>query len=192
MRAAMKAGGGKQGFSLFELLIAMLLLTMVSVMIYSVLKVGIRFSAQGEKRIVAMERKYGLLNLLQRQITGAVYDTRKRRLLITADGDMFKLVTRAPFTYPDVGVVLAVYRYDDADGTIYYLEKRDYYNTDYGDDYVPDFADMTVLARGENDFSITYDETMGPEVVLAYRGEEYVLVPKCADEQSLRLLGSEE
>jgi len=184
----MSKRAGESGFSLFELMIAMLLLTMVSVMIYSVLNVGIKFSAQGGKRILAMERKYGFMSLLQSQIMSAVYDTREKRLLMAAGEDMFKVVTRNPYRYPDVGMVLAVYRYDPGDGTVYYLEKRDYYNPDYGEDYVPDFEDMTVLATGESGFSVAYDEAAGPEVVVEYRGEEFVLVPKCADAKALRLL----
>jgi len=42
------------GFTLFELIIAMLLVTMVSVMIYSILNVGIKFSDKGDKKILAL------------------------------------------------------------------------------------------------------------------------------------------
>ncbi len=182
----------QKGFTLFELLIAMLLLAMISVMIYSMLHVGIKFSEKGEKKILAMEHKYGLINLLQSQISSAVYDVKKRELMIWADDDSFKLVTRNPYIYEDAGVVLAIYRYDSSDRTIYYTEKRDYYNIDYNDEYLPDIADMTVLAKDEDSFAVVYDKDIGPTVTFSYRGKDYSLVPQCADAAALKKLLPEE
>jgi prepilin-type N-terminal cleavage/methylation domain-containing protein len=179
---------GSGGFTLFEVLIAMILMAMVAVMIYSVLNVGIKFTDQGGRKILAMERKYAFLTLVQRQVISAVYDGTQRRILMSADDDIFKVVTRYPFVYPEAGVVLAIYRYSAADKAIYYTEKRDYYNTDYGDDYVPDFKDMTVLAWDEGPFSVKYDADKSPEVLFTYRGQEYSLVPKCADRDALSKL----
>ena len=176
------------GFSLFEVLIAMVLLAMVSVMIYSVLNVGIKFTDQGARKILAMERKYAFLTLVERQISSAVYDSVNRRIMMRADDDLFKVVTRNPFIYPEAGVVLAIYRYNAGEQAIYYTEKRDYYNIDYGEDYMPDFGEMTVLARDEEAFSVQYDEEAGPEVLFTYRDEEYSLVPKSADEEARRKL----
>ena len=119
------------GFTLFEILIAMVLLAMVAAMIYSVLNVGIKFTDRGGRKILAMERKYGFLILVQRQITSAVYDPVKKRILMSADDEIFKVVTRNPFIYPEAGVVLAIYRYNAGERAIYYTEKRDYYNKDY-------------------------------------------------------------
>lgn len=178
----------QQGFTLFEILIATVLLAMVAAMIYSVLNVGIKFADQGERKILAMERKYGFLILVQRQITSAVYDSVKRQIMMSADDEIFKVVTRNPFIYPEAGVVLAIYRYNEGEQAIYYAEKRDYYNIDYGEEYVPDFAEMTVLARDEEAFSVEYDQETSPEVILTYRDEEYALVPKCSDEESRRKL----
>jgi len=182
----------QRGFTLFELLIAMLLLTVVSVMIYSVLNVGIKFSDKGESRILAMEHKYGFLNLFQSQIESAVYDPGKRELLMTAKDDLFRVVTRNPYIYEGAGEVLAIYRYDASERAVYYTEKRDYYNLDYNDEYVPDFADMTLLAGDEDSFGVKYDKDTGPEVTLLYRGEEYVMVPKCADDAALAKLQSQQ
>ena len=179
---------GQDGFSLFELMIAMLLLAMVSVMIYSVLNVGIRFTEKGNKRILAMERQYGLVNLLQRQIKSAVYDSKKKEILMESDDDLFRVVTRNPFIYQYAGVVLAVYRYSASDSAIYYTEKRDYWNTDYDEDYVPDVDEMILLAMDEEPLEIVFDQDSGPEVSFAYRGGEYTLVPRCADERALAKL----
>ncbi len=180
------------GFTLFELLIAMLLLAMISVMIYSMLHVGIKFSEKGEKKILAMEHKYGLINLLQSQISSAVYDVKKRELLIWADDDSFKLVTRNPYIYEDAGVVLAIYRYDSSARAIYYTEKRDYYNVDYDDEYLPDISDMNLLASDEDSFAVVYDQDIGPTVTFSYRGKDYALVPQCADAAALKKLLPEE
>lgn len=176
---------GQAGFSLFEVLISMVLLAMVAAMIYSVLNVGIKFTDQGGRKILAMERKYGLLTLVRRQITSAVYDPIQKRILMAADDELFKVVTRNPFVYPEAGVVLAIYRYNAGERSIFYTEKRDYYNIDYGDDYVPDFSEMTALARDEEPFSVEYDEETSPEVIFTFRGEEYPLVPKSADREAL-------
>jgi len=182
----------------------MVLLAMVAAMIYSVLNVGIKFTDQGERKILAMERKYGFLILVQRQITSAVYDPVKKRILMSADKETFEVVTRNPFIYPEAGVVLAIYRYNAGERAIYYTEKRDYYNKDYSfqsplvtdgssvqsaqstvggsnDKYVPDFTEMTVLAQDEEPFEVKYEEETGPEVTITYRGADYSLVPKCAD-----------
>ena len=180
----------QSGFTLFEVLIAMVLLAMVAVMIYSVLNVGIKFSDQGGRKILAMERKYGFLNLVQRQIASAVYDPVKKKIMMSADDEIFKVVTRNPFIYPEAGVVLAIYRYNAGERSIYYTEKRDYYNIDYAiltaldsgkGGYVPELSEMTVLAQNEEPFSVLYDEEAGPEVIFTYRGEDYALVPKSAD-----------
>jgi len=178
----------QQGFTLFELLIAMLLLAMVSVMIYSVLNVGIRFTDKGNRRILAMERKYGLINLVHRQIKSAVYDVKKKQILMSMDDDLFRVVTRNPFLYKYAGIVLAVYRYSASESAIYYTEKRDYWNIDFGEDYVPEFEDMILLAQDEGPLSIVYDPETSPEVSFEYQGEQYSIVPRCADERALAKL----
>lgn len=178
--------GGEGGFTLFEILIAMVLLAMVAAMLYSVLNVGIKFTDQGSRKILAMERKYAFLSLVQRQISSAMYSSAEKKILMWADDESFKVVTRSPYVYPEAGVVLAVYRYNQGDRAIYYLEKRDYYNTDYGEEYLPDFTEMSVLAWDEDPFSVGYDPETSPEVVFSFRGEEYTLLPKCTDEQALQ------
>lgn len=184
--SGLRKPSGEEGFSLFEILIAMVLLAMVAAMLYSVLNVGIKFSDQGSRKILAMERKYAFLSLVQRQVTSAVYDTTQRKTLMWANEDSFKVVTRNPYVYPEAGVVLAVYRYNEGDRAIYYLEKRDYYNIDYGEDYLPDFTEMSVLAWDEDPFSVQYDPEASPEVVFSFRGAEYSLLPRCVDQQGIQ------
>ena len=166
-------------------MIAMILVTMVSVMIYSILNVGIEFSAKGDKKILEIEQQYGFLTLLKRQVSSTLYHEKQKKLLIYADDDLFRIVTRNPFIYRSAGVVLAIYRYDSGSETVYYTEKRDYYNTDYDEEYVPDFEDMIELARNKESFSISYEEEMGPEVFLELNDKEYVLLPKCINDELL-------
>lgn len=185
-RARHRVRPGQEGFTLVEVMIAMILLAMVATMLYSVLNVGIKFTDQGGRKILALERKYGLISLVQRQIVSAAYDPLQQRIPMSADDDLFKVVTRSPYVYPEAEVVLAIYRYNAGERAIYYLEKRDYYNIDYDDDYVPDFEEMTVLARDEDGFSVQYDQETSPEVTFIFRDEEYALVPKCAVKDALQ------
>lgn len=166
------------GFTLFEVMVAVLLLAMVSTMIYSILNVSITFSEKGEKRILALERKLGLLGLLDRQIKCAVYDDRRKEVAMAADDTIFRLTTRAPLLYPRAETVLAVYRYDPDSNVLYYLEKRDFYNAEYEEDYLPDFDEMTVLIPDSPPLSFSYEEGESAVLVI-FDGEEHVFTPWC-------------
>ncbi|MBI5557594.1 MAG: prepilin-type N-terminal cleavage/methylation domain-containing protein [Deltaproteobacteria bacterium] len=166
------------GFTLFEVMIAVLLLAMVSSMIYSILNVSIRFSEKGEKSILLLERERGLLALLQRQISSGWYDRQKKEVVISAEESVLRVVTRAPLHYPQAGLVLAVYRYDAGSSTLYYQEKRDFYNIDYHSDYVPDFEEMTVLAENCPALSFSYEGNSN-SVTVVYDGKEFDFTPWC-------------
>ena len=171
------------GFTLFELLVAVLLLAMISVMIYSVMNVGIRFTEKGERKILHLERQLSLVDLLHRQVKTAWYDDRRKKVIISADDNVFRIVTRCSLADPAAEVVLAVYRFDPADGTVYYLEKKDFYNSDYDDEYVPDFDEMRLLLSDVAFFSLEYDEESGA-VTFEFADREYEFLPWCRkDEQ---------
>ncbi len=173
----------ESGFTLFELLVAVLLLAMISAMIYSVLNVGIKFAEKGETKILRLERRLSLVDLLHRQVKSAWYDEKKKKVIISSDNETFRLVTRCPFFYPAAGVVLALYRYDPAEGTLYYQEKRDYYNSDYDDEYVPDFEDMRFLLGEVASFSLEYEEEEGA-VKLEFDEREYDFLPWCREKEA--------
>ncbi|MFZ5760636.1 MAG: PulJ/GspJ family protein [Thermodesulfobacteriota bacterium] len=178
-RQGEKSCSGRQGgFTLFEVMVAVLLLAMVSTMIYSILNVSITFSEKGEKRILALERKLGLLGLLERQIKCAVYDDRSKEVAMSADDTLFRLTTRAPLLYARAETVLAVYRYDPNRNILYYLEKRDFYNAEYEEDYIPDFEEMTVLIPDSPPLSFSYEEGESAVLILV-DGEEHVFTPWC-------------
>ncbi|MGV1100713.1 PulJ/GspJ family protein [Thiovibrio sp. JS02] len=169
---------GQQGITLFELLVAVLLLGMVSTMIYSVLNVGIGFSSKGEERIASMAREQSLLNLLRRQVSCAWYDMRQNRIRISGEENLLRVVTRQPFLNRGAGTVLAVYRYDEVSQTLYYLEKKDYYNIDYGEEYRPDLSEMEPIYSGGGPLFLAWNEEVG--AVTARVGErEYLFSPKC-------------
>lgn len=168
------------GFTLFEVLVAMLMLGMVSMMLYSVLHVSIKMSAKGEKAIYDAARQHGIMRLLHDQVLSAYYDSIARKVLISGQDEILRLVTRAPLRYRNDGVVLAVYRYDKASETLYYTEKRDYFSIDYGEDYVPDFDEMLVLSTRVKPISFAVDED-SQAVSVSYGEQSYTLLPKCAD-----------
>lgn len=89
----------RQGITLFELLIAVVLLGMVSTMIYSVLNVGIAFSAKGGSRLESLAREKNLLGLLRRQVNGAWYDLRFGRAEISGGDGVLRIVTRQPLLH---------------------------------------------------------------------------------------------
>ncbi|MEJ2689554.1 MAG: prepilin-type N-terminal cleavage/methylation domain-containing protein [Deltaproteobacteria bacterium] len=173
-----KAGRG--GFTLIEVLVAMLMLGMVTVMIYSVLNVSIKMSDKGEKKIYEAARQQGVMRLLHDQIISARYDSLSQKVLISGDDEILRIVTRSPLRYRNNGVVLAIYRYDSSTDTLYYVEKQDYYNTDYNEEYVPAFDDMLVLGTGLEPISFTVDEK-SQAVTVNYGEKSSLIVPKCAD-----------
>lgn len=167
-----------RGFTFFELLVAVLLLAVISTMIASVLGTGIKFAGKGERRILAFERAHGFLKTLHGQVRSAYFDEQQRKFLISADGNILKLVTREPILYRGAGPVLAIYRYNEDKGSLYYTEKRDYYNVDYDDDYVPDFDEMNFLLHTGKPPDLEYDEETGA-VTVRFADNEYVFYPRC-------------
>ena len=99
-------------------------------------------------------------------------------MLISADEEILRIVTRAPLLYPHAGVVLAVYRFDSDSATLYYQEKRDFYNVDYEEDYVPDYDEMVVLIEESVPISFSYPDDSS-SVVIVYEDMEYEITPWC-------------
>jgi len=168
----------RQGITLFELLVAVLLLGLVSTMIYSMFDVSLRFSSKGEKRLEELAREQGLLELIGHQVNDAWHDVKARRIRATKKGDTLQLYTRFPLLYRDAGLVLAIYRYDEADHALYYTEKRDFYHADYTPDFVPDLADMRLLARFNQPLTLAY-ATGSDVVTVGFGDDHYQFVPRC-------------
>lgn len=180
MRYLRRCGSGRAGFTLFELMVAVLLLGMISTMIYSVLNTSIRFTQRGEEKIIQVARQQGLLSLLHRQIRSAWYDERKNNVAISSGDNILRLVTRYPLYYRYAGVVLVFYRYEPYEQKLYYTEKRDYYNIDYNDDYVPELEEMMLLSENIRDLSFVVDEE-SLDVTIEYGGESHIFTAKCVN-----------
>lgn len=166
------------GITLFELLIAVVLLGMVSTMIYSVLSVGINFSAKGEKQLARLTREKNLLSLLRRQVNGAWYDMRFGKILISGGDGVLRIATRQPLLHRAEGIVMAVYRVNESEQALYYQEKKDYYNTDYNEEYLPDFTEMERMYAADRPFALNYEPEIN-RVSVNLDGEEFVFYPKC-------------
>jgi len=173
----------QKGFTLLELLVAILLLGMISTMIYSMMSVGIRSSERGEKRLLTMDRKMGLLTLMRRQVASAWYDPLVQRVMISADDSILRIHTRTPLVNRHAGLVLAVYRYNPDESTVYYLEKKDFFNGEYGDNYIPGFEEMIPLIKTDVGIAMEYDPDTGA-VAVDYGGR-YVLYPRCMNRESV-------
>lgn len=169
---------GQRGITLFELLIAVVLLGMVSTMIYSVLNVGINFSARGGKHLETLSREKNLLSLLRRQVNGAWYDLRFGKVLISGGDGVLRIVTRQPLLYRTAGTVLAVYRVNESEQSLYYLEKVDYFNADYNEKYLPEFSEMEKMYAAERPVFLHFDPEKS-RVAVGLGGEEFIFFPKC-------------
>lgn len=178
-----KVVAAQKGVTLIELLVAMLMLVMVTSMLYSVLNVGIKFSRKGEGRLAALEVERSFLELLHRQVHGVWfnergwYGDRNKKVMLTVERDMLKMVTTAPLVERSPGLVLAVYWYDAGERTLYYTEKLDFFNIDYGDNYFPADEEMVVLLRDLDDPDWQFDESEGL-LTVTYRGASYEMWPR--------------
>lgn len=171
-------GRDARGITLLELLVAMLILAMVSTMLYSVLNVGIGFSRKGEAKTLQLGRERALLELLHRQVQGAWYDKKQKKILLYGDENQLRLVTSAPLLHRDLGQVMAIYLYDAHDDTLYYTEKKDFYNTDYQESYQEDRKEMLVLLKGSGPLRLEYQSDKGV-LGVTFRGKNYTLPIRC-------------
>ena len=172
----------EQGVTLFELLVAILLLGIISTMIYSALNIGIRFSDKGSDRIVTISREQGLRSLLYRQIRNARFDERTKKAHVIVDKDTLKIQTRIPILYRASGLVLAMYRHNADEEVLYYTEKIDFYNPEYDEDYIPDFEDMLPLAKVGEGFYLAQEP--GTDFVeIGFGDDVYTFEPKCHEER---------
>lgn len=171
---------GQRGITLFELLIAVVLLGMVSTMIYSVLNVGINFSARGGKHLERLSREKNLLSLLRRQVNGAWYDLRFGKVEISGEDGVLRIITRQPLLHRNAGSVLAVYRVNAAEQALYYLEKKDYFNTEYGEQYLPEFNEMEKMYvyAADRPVALAFEPEQS-RVLVTLGGEAFAFAPKC-------------
>lgn len=171
----------QQGFTLLEVMIATLIFSMISVLIFSMLNRSFDFTAKGEERVLQVERHYGFINLVRRQVQGAWYDLQQKEMQIrNVTENQFALVTTSSLMYGPATLVMAFYEFDPGEATLYYTERRDFYNPDYLDEF-PDRAGMIPLLKPEGTFSLQADPD-SDFVTLRYGTETYVFHPFCTKE----------
>jgi hypothetical protein len=73
---------------------------------------------------------------------------------------------------------LALYRFDADERTVFYTEKKDFYNPDFDTDYRPDFDEMFAIVVTEKDFQLEYDSESG-QVTLVYEDGQYTFTSRC-------------
>lgn len=167
----------QSGLSLLEVMVALLLLTIASTMIYSMLNRSIFFSDKGEKKSAEIEEHYALVSLLQRQVQSGWYNPRTKKVVIAGEENFLRLATATPFQARPGQVVMAFYRYNPEENTLYYLEKKDFYNADYGE-LIPDYSEMIALLTAPRGLSLEFDEDI-LMVTLNYGGQTYEFQPWC-------------
>lgn len=171
-------GLAERGVTLLELLVAMLVLAMVSAMLYSVLNVAIGFSSKGEARARQAGRGHAFLELLHRQVHGTWYDRKQKKVLIESLGNQLTMVTTAPLLNRDLVLVLAVYLYDPDADVLYYTEKKDFYKSDYRQNYQADPREMLVLMTEVDDLGLDYQADEGL-LKVTYRGRQHAMTVRC-------------
>jgi prepilin-type N-terminal cleavage/methylation domain-containing protein len=179
----MKMPGGlraqnNDGLSLLEVMVALLLLTIASTMIYSMLNRSIFFAQKGERKSQEIEEHYALVSLLQRQVQSGWFNPRTKTVVISGEENFLRLATATPFQARPGQVVMAFYRYNPEDKTLYYLEKKDFYNADYSD-LIPEYNEMTALVTVPRGLSLDFDEE-AITVTLSYGSRSYEFRPWCA------------
>ena len=117
-----------RGLTLLEVMVAMLLLTIASGMIYSMLDRSIFFANKGEGKSREIEEHYALVSLMQRQVQSGWFSPTTKKVLISGEKDLLRLATAIPFQARPGQVVMAFYRYNPEENTLYYLEKKDFFN----------------------------------------------------------------
>lgn len=175
------------GLSLLEVMVALLLLTIAAAMIASMLDRSLFFADRGEGKSREIEEHYALVALLQRQVQAGWFNPRTKKVEISGDRDLVRLVTAIPFQAGTGRVVMAFYRYNPDDNTLYYLEKKDFYNTEYSD-MVPDYSEMTALISGARGLGLEFDETT-TTVTLTYGPRSYAFRPWCAARSTEEVAG---
>jgi prepilin-type N-terminal cleavage/methylation domain-containing protein len=168
----------RAGLSLLEVMVALLLLTVASTMIYSMLDRSLFFAGKGEGKSQEIEEHYALVSLVQRQVQGCWLNPATKKVLISGEKDFLRLATAIPFQARAGQVVMAFYRYNPDENTLYYLEKKDFYNTEYTD-MVPDYSEMAVLVTVSRGLSLDFDEQSNT-VTLSYGVQSYEFRPWCS------------
>jgi general secretion pathway protein J len=94
--------GHSKGFTLLELLIALTILAVIVVIIFSALRIGIRAWEKGERDVDARQRQRIVLDLIKRQLASTavndVWGRDQQRPLLKGDSKSIEFVSHIPMT----------------------------------------------------------------------------------------------
>ncbi len=168
----------QRGLTLLEIMVSILIFSMISTLIFSILDRSFAFTAKGEARVLEIERHYGLIHLIRRQVQGAWFDQKLKAIQISSETEnRLTLTTTASLMHEDSTLVMAFYTFDPTTATLYYTERKDFYNTDYKHE-PPSLTEMIPLLTIEEPFSLQADPD-SDFVILTYKGQEYIFHPFC-------------
>jgi prepilin-type N-terminal cleavage/methylation domain-containing protein len=171
----------QSGFTLLEVMISIFIFGLISALVFSILDRSFVFSAKGEARVLEIEQQYGLINLVRRQVQGAWFDQKRKKVHISSETEnRFALITTSSLMYSPSVLVMAFYEFDPRDSMLYYTERRDFYNLDYRDE-PPATEDMIPLLHIEGDFSLQADPD-SDFVILLFKNKKYVFHPFCTEQ----------
>ena len=181
----------QHGFTLLEVMISVLIFSMISVLVFSILERSFVFSSKGEAHVREIEQQYGLINLVRRQVQGAWFDQKLKKIAISSETDnRLALITTSSLMYAPSTLVVAFYEFDPDESILYYTERKDFYNTDYKD-MPPEPADMIPLLNVDGLFSLQADPD-SDFVTLIYKNREHVFHPFCIQQSKEADLDSAE
>lgn len=168
-----------RGFTLLEVMISVLIFSMISVLIFSILDRSVLFTAKGEEQVRELEQHYNLTLLVRRQVQGAWIDpaTKSPRLNQLSD-QQFSIITTGSIMYPVASLVIAFYEFDPDTGTLYYTERRDFYNPEYTDHFPPQEGMIPLLVTDKP--LQLHSEEESNLVTLVLAGKEYRFHPMCS------------
>ncbi len=168
----------QRGLTLLEVMISILIFSMISVLIFSILDRSALFTTKGEEQVRKLEQHYNLTLLVRRQVQGAWIDPATKSPNINQLSDQqFSVITTSSIMYPAASLILAFYEFDPDTGTLYYTERRDFYNPDYNDNFPPQ-DDMIPLLKTDKPFQL-YTGEDSSLVTLVLAGKEYRFYPMC-------------
>lgn len=166
------------GFTLLEVMISILMFSMISVLIFSMLDRSFVFTAKGEAQVLRLEQQYGLINLVRRQVQGAWLDPKQKKVHLNSENEyQFSIITTSSLMFQGSPLVIAFYEFNPGDATLYYTERKDYYNPDYVDQF-PDLEEMIPLLHVPEPFSLQADAE-SDFVTLFFNNEHYIFHPFC-------------
>lgn len=171
----------QQGLTLLEVMISVLIFSMISVLIFSILDRSVVFTAKGEKRVRSLEQHYSLTNLVRKQVQGA-FITKSTITINTPSDHQFSIITTASIMYPPSTLIVAFYDFDPQTGILYYTERRDFYNLEYGEQF-PAIEEMIPLLTSSAPFSLERQEDSN-WVTLKLAGKTYTFHPFCIQQDT--------